>query len=185
MYTELIEKLKFLSLSQIKIFAAGDFNSRFKDLNLISSNISGYSYSNNIDTVTNSHGSNYFQHLCIDSRLMPLNHLIFNNKHMPGKFTYHKAGKKSQIDFILVNESCLNDVIDFDIIEAGWHLSDHLPLSLKIKAKKEIPLNTVLTRSLDLNDNSIGSIYQWFRCWSISMRDPFPRTFLHCLTYVY
>ena len=71
--------------------------------------------------------------MCEALNILPLNHCIYYDKSLDGDFTYHKSGKRSQIDFILTDNRGRRFVNIFDIVKTGWHASDHLPLDLQIK----------------------------------------------------
>ena len=56
---------------------------------------------------------------------------------MDGKFTFFRAGAQSQIDFCITSSEGRKCVQSFNIIDSGWHLSDHLPLSLQLLIASE------------------------------------------------
>ena len=88
--------------------------------------------------------------MCDLLRILPLNHCIYNEKHFDGNFTYFKANIKSQIDFVLTNNLGRSMVKKFEIIQTGWHFSDHVPTNLNISLTWNIALNSVLRRSKGL-----------------------------------
>ena len=57
----------------------------------------------NVDVVVNSH-RRLLIGVCELHRILPLNHCCYYGKLWDGKFTYHKAGKSSQIDYIFTNQ---------------------------------------------------------------------------------
>ena len=126
----------------------GDFNSIPGDLNKLSINSLRSRFANNIDSTSNKHGES-FVNLCV-LRILPLDHCIYNEKIFDGKFTYFKANKKSQIDFVLANNLGRKLVKRFDINLTGWHLSDHVPLTLRISVSCNIDLNLLVARSNEL-----------------------------------
>ena len=89
-------------------------------------------YNTNVDDFRNINGS-YFVSMCESLNILPLNHCIYYDKFFDGDFTYHKFGKRSQIDFILTNNKGRKLVNIFDIVKIGWHASDHLPLDLQLE----------------------------------------------------
>ncbi len=48
--------------------------------------------------------------MCHACDILPLNHMCYYNVTQPGQFTYHKAGKRSQIDYVLTNVKGLSNV---------------------------------------------------------------------------
>ena len=134
------------------MIAGGDCNSRPGNLNNISSQINDWHYSENIDINTNSNGINRFPYLCINAEILPLNHLNFGEFSFPGQFTYHKAGKSSQIDFVLVNSQSINDINNFGFLNTDWHISDHIPVTLEIHVSQKSSLENILLRANDLNN---------------------------------
>ena len=83
--------------------------------------------------------------------MMPLNHCHYYNAIWEGKFTYHKSGNSSQIDFILVNKNGPKFVRNFNIIDTMCHLSDHLPISIQLYLPSETNLDILLVRAMELN----------------------------------
>ena len=126
----------------------GDLNCRPGNLNDIPANMN---YSENIDKTSNAHGRTYFPDICSISKIFPINHLNYKQKSFMGNFTYHKADKHSQIDFALTNNIGIRSVEDFSIISENWHLSDHKPITLSIKATEAINAICILRRARDLN----------------------------------
>ena len=107
-------------------YMGGDYNSRLRDLNKLSQKTLKWRYMPNVDVVVNSHGR-LLTGVCELHWILPLNHCCYYKKLWDGKFTYHKAGKSSQIDFIFTNQHGHKYITDFEIIDKSWHLSDHLP----------------------------------------------------------
>ncbi len=145
----LLHTYKDISRIIIPPFIGGDFNSRVNDLNTLVPELE-WQYDDNVDTISNAHGIN-FMDLCRTSLVLPLNHLIKGNSILPGQFSYFKAGKKSQIDFVLTNNASLNYVTHYSFINVGWHVSDHIPLSLHVNLPRKIPLNVLVVRASELN----------------------------------
>ena len=104
-----------------------------------------------MDSIINTHGKQVLS-LCELHKISPLNHCSYYNKNFSGKFTYHKAGKKSQTDFLFTNDIGRKHVDDFQILEHGWHLSDHLPLSLTVKLPAEISSDKLLLSAMELTE---------------------------------
>ena len=82
---------------------------------------------------------------------MPLNHLKYKNKKFIGDYTYEKAGKKSQIDYVLTDKEGRNLVSEFFIIQNDWFLSDHKPVRVSLSLDVTTPASMLFKRSLDLN----------------------------------
>ena len=118
----------------------GDFNSRPGDLN----KICNMNYATNIDQITNSHGTSYFIDICNVGNVFPVNHIRYKGKQFPGKYTYHKSGKNSQIDFVMTNKEGLQCISQFTIVDLNWHLSDHLPLHLYLEVNENISASGLL-----------------------------------------
>ena len=60
------------------------------------------------------------------------------------------ATKKSQIDFVLTNNTGRVNVTDYSIVKSGWHFSGYLPLDLMMKVSWNLNLLAVLVRSKEL-----------------------------------
>ena len=125
----------------------GDFNSRPGNFY----NFCNMNYAPNKDQITNSHGTTYFTDLCNIGNVFPINHLKYKGKQFPGKYTYHKSGKNSQIDFVLTNKSGLQNISLFSIVDTNWHLSDHLPLHISMDVNENISACGLYRRACDLN----------------------------------
>ena len=97
LFSEIDALLKDCKEHNFTPLIGGDFNARIGDINMISP----WKYEKNCDSTTNKHGRLFFTDLCRHNKVYPLNHLISSNKTYHGDFTYIKANKKSQIDFIL------------------------------------------------------------------------------------
>ena len=128
----------------------GDINCRFGNMNHAFRE-QHLSYQENVDKTTNSNGITYGIDVCNSGKVFPINHLKLGKRTFPGDHTYHKAGKKSQIDFVFTNRAGTKDIIDFVIPNENWHLSDHRPIYLEIKAKESINCSALLRRAKDLN----------------------------------
>ena len=128
----------------------GDINCRFGDLNQ-AFHEQKMCYSGNVDINTNSNGLIYGVDMCNSSLIFPINHLKIGNTTFPGDYTYQKAEKKSQIDFVFTDCAGLKCIIDFIIPNENWHLSDHRPVCLEIKANESIDCSLLLRRAKDLN----------------------------------
>ena len=131
----------------------GDFNSRLGDLNELSQMSLKWRYGANADTVSNSHGAQ-LKGICELHQILPLNHCRFYNHCWDGKFTFQKPGRQSQIDFCLTTHNGRRYVRNFKIIEKGWHLSDHLSLTLSLLLPCEINVHPLLLRSKELSSSS-------------------------------
>lgn len=157
-YPELFSKLASHIISQINNgyipLIGGDFNSRLKDLNYLSQLCnSDWKYDDNVDNFTNSHSS-YFKDLCISCNILPLNHLKLRNVMLPGQFTYRKSDKKSQIDYILLNQAGLNCLNYFKFDNSGFSYSDHTRLIASFKVVHDRPLLSIYKRSMIFLDNN-------------------------------
>ena len=128
----------------------GDMNCRYGDMNNLCT-VSNVAYEHNVDTSANKHGMTYGADVLTTSGIIPLNHLIHKGKSLGGDFTYHKAGKKSQIDFAYTTKSGLNFVKDFTIVKDNWHMSDHKPISLEITCSRVVNCGFLYKRANELN----------------------------------
>ena len=128
----------------------GDMNCRFGELNNAFQE-QRLAYLDNKDNVSNHHGRTYGIELCNSCKIFPLNHLRMYNKTHQGDFTYFKAERKSQIDLVFTNRAGIKYVKGYDICNESWHLSDHRPLCLELKAVESISCQSLLRRSKDLN----------------------------------
>ena len=128
----------------------GDLNCRFGEMNYAFRE-QKLSYTVNADSSSNHHGRTYGVDMCNSCGVFPLNHLRLNNITYPGDHTYYKAEKRSQIDFVYTDRIGAKAIIDFTIMNENWHLSDHRPVCLEIKAAESINCSMLLRRAKDLN----------------------------------
>ena len=156
------EELTFWSDKGYTPFIGGDFNSQLGDLNELSERTLKWRYEVNIDHVINSYGVQ-LKGVCKFHQMLPLNHCLYYNQHWVGKFTFYKAGRQSQIDFCITTNKGRKCVQNFEIIDTGWHLSDHLPLSLSLLLPCEINVYTLLLRSKQLGESSTMTSLKSFR----------------------
>ena len=148
----LSEEISFWINKGFVPYMGGDYNSRFGDFNIISQRTLKWRYTQNIDQTVNSHGKK-LAGICELQNILPLNHCCYYDWTWDGKYTFHKAGKSSQIDFILTNRQGRRYVTDFKIIDTSWHLSDHLPLSLKLHLPYQVSTDILLVRAIELNNS--------------------------------
>ena len=130
-------------------YIGGDFNSRIGDINTISQKGLKWKFEENIDKGENGNKAS-FKDMCQVLNILPLNHCLYNKKKFAGGFTYHKAGKKSQIDFILTNNVGRRNVDEFTLVTEGWHFSDHIPIDMNTRLKYDISALSLLLRSKSL-----------------------------------
>ncbi len=52
---------------------------------------------------------------------------------------------------VLTNNAGLNYVTHYSFINVGWHVSEHIPLSLHVNLPRKIPLNVFVVRASELN----------------------------------
>ena len=130
-------------------FIAGDFNSRIGDINALSQKCLKWHYNDNVDNILNQHGKSLYD-VCDVHSILPVNHSKYFDKQFDGCITYCKGGKKSQIDFLLTNNEGRRLISEFNIIQTGWHTSDHLPLVLKVKIPFRMNAAMLLRRSCEL-----------------------------------
>ena len=145
----LSEDILFWTKQGITPFIGGDINARLGDINVLSQKTLKWRYKQNVDPVANSHGKKLAD-LCELHDILPLNHCCYYSKVWDGKFTYNKGGKHSQIDFVLTTGKGRRYVNDFTIVNTGWHMSDHLPLALKVSLPFDIDAGKLLLRAMDL-----------------------------------
>ena len=79
--------------------------------------------------------------------ILPLNHCLYYENQFDGGYTYFKADKKSQIDFILTNNAGRRNVCDLKLMTSGWHFSDHLPIDVSVRATFNIDPLAIYIRS--------------------------------------
>ena len=132
-------------------YIGGDFNSRLGNINDISMKSLGWRYEENVDTFKGQNCSK-FSDMCVLSQILPLNHCRYYQKCFEGHWTYFKGNKKSQIDFILTDKNGRKYITSFEIVKVGWHISDHLPIDMKIKIAQDINIMEVLIRAKSLMD---------------------------------
>ena len=127
----------------------GDMNCRYGSLNVTFSGMN-LVYNENADVNSNHHGRTYGIDLCTSASIFPLNHL--KQKKFTGDFTYYKADKKSQIDFVYTNKAGLKHITELNIPNEDWHLSDHRPIMIDLKTPKYVNCAALLQRAKDLNN---------------------------------
>ena len=126
-----------------------DINTRIADLNILSQKSLRWRYNKNIDTETNQHYK-YFENICEYHRILPINHSLYYDTIFDGDFTYHKGGKKSQIDFLITNNQGRRIIKKNSILRSDWHMSDHLPIVADLQIPIVIDSGTLLIRSKEL-----------------------------------
>ena len=148
----LSEEINFWLEHGFTPYIGGDYNARLGDLNILSQRLMKWRYTINVDTVTNSHGR-LLAGVCELHNILPLNHCCYYEKVWDGKLTYHKAGKRSQNDFVLTNQDGRKFIIDFKILDSMWHLSDHLPLALHLQLPLQLSMDLIIVRAMELNNS--------------------------------
>ena len=156
------EEISFWKGKGFTAFIGGDFNARLGDLNEFSERSLKWRYDVNIDSVSNSHGAQ-LKGICELHKILPLNHCRYYNHCWDGKFTFHNAGRQSQIDFCLTTCKGKKCVTNFEILEKGWHFSDHLPVSLSLLLPLEINIYSLLLRANDLGESSTITTFKSYR----------------------
>ena len=139
----------FIEAEETKVIAMGDLNSRFGNLNSV---VEGYSYKNNTDTTINENGKHLANMLFNTSSALPLNHLVHGSSVFDGDFTFQRnEQQKSQIDWCIVNKNSLKDIVNFQIKRDCPGISDHKPIVVEVKAKREKSLSAVLRAACNMN----------------------------------
>ena len=144
------EEISYWLDSGFTPFLGGDYNARLGDLNVLSQQTLKWRYTPNIDNVVNGHGR-LLSDMCEHNKILPLNHCCYYNKIWDGKFTYHKGGKCSQIDYVLTNQEGRKFVHNFRIMDTSWHLSDHLQIHLELRLPLKISMDMLFARAMELN----------------------------------
>ena len=150
MFTELGSYIMDCHERNKVVFIGGDFNSRPGDLNEIRTD-NLWRYDENVDKNNNSHGRTFFKDFCTTADVMPLNHLNYKNRKFIGDFTYEKAGKNSQIDYVLTDKEGRNLVTQFFVVQNNWFLSDHKPVFISLSLSFSTPASILYKRALELN----------------------------------
>ena len=145
----LSEELAFWTNKGSTPYVGGDFNSRLGNIAELSGKTLKWRYEPNVDITKNQHGKD-LAGICELHKILPLNHCRYLKNNWPGKFTYCKGGKQSQIDFCLTTKRGRINVKDFQIIDSKWHISDHLPLAITISLPYEINAEALLVRATEL-----------------------------------
>ena len=111
-YSVVINEINYWMCKGYNPYIGGDFNSRIGDINLVSAKSLKWRYEVNADMKTNMNQI-HFRNMCETLKILPLNHMIYLKKIFEGGFTYYKANKTSQIDFVLTNNSGRRNIVDF------------------------------------------------------------------------
>ena len=114
--------------SNCTFIGGGDYNSRVGEITHVP-HLSGSSYRNNPDTVTNSHGK-MIKNVCRSCNVYIVNNLTLANKVFDGNFTFFKGDRRSQNDLCISNITGLCDIESFRIHEVDFNFSDHCPISI-------------------------------------------------------
>ena len=122
-------------LKDTVVITGGDINSRVGDL-IHPPDKCGV-YRDNPDKQVNSHGK-FVADICSSFKCYALNNLTFKGKIFDGKYTFHKADRKSQNDIVIGNLYSLNMISSFTIHELGYNPSDHFPLVVTCKFSSRI-----------------------------------------------
>lgn len=157
-YAEVINEINYWLCKGFHPYVGGDFNSRIGNINMISLKSLNWRYAENSDTVINLNMI-HFSNMCEVLKILPLNHCKYSHKEFDGGYTYFKADKKSQIDYVMTNNAGRKNVTDFKLITYGWHFSDHLPVDLTVRIKYHIDPLAIYIRSKALvtsNENTKG-----------------------------
>ena len=112
-------------LKDTVVLTGGDINSRVGDL--IHPPDKCGEYRPNPDKQVNSLGR-FVADICNSFKCYALNNLTFKGKIFDGKYTFHKADRKSQNDIVIGNLYSLNMISSFTIHELGFNPSDHFTL---------------------------------------------------------
>ena len=148
-----------------KVIICGDLNARTGTL----SNLHGYQYQTNPDTISNQHGRTLID-ICQSNQLVPLNMLIHGETHFRTGFTYHKGNSKSQNDWIIVSKNVVQHVKEFDFLDLLDSISDHVPITVRIMIEMKVTLNQ-LDESISnvLYEPNNHSIYKKFKSNNIDL----------------
>ena len=147
-YVELLCSV-FIEAEETKVIAMGDLNARLGNLNSI---IEGYSYQKNTDTTVNENGKHLANILFNTSSALPLNHLVQGSNVFDGGFTFQRnEQQKSQIDWCIVNNNSLKDIVNFQIKRDCPGISDHKPIVVEVNTKREKSLSAVLRAACNIN----------------------------------
>ena len=91
-----------------------------------------YSYRDNPDKVTNSHGKEMIK-ICKAFKFVFVNNLSKGDLKFDGDFTFHKGDRRSQNDILITNNTGLSNIKSFNIhSNIHWNPSDHCPISTNI-----------------------------------------------------
>ena len=129
-----------------KLIIFGDLNSRIG----VVDHFNEFEYSENCDKTLNQNGRRLLEFIT-EHTMMPLNDLNTEEHRYEGNFTFHRGEVQSQIDWFLVDESSLNLVIYFNIMNMFENISDHLPVSACINVDLGKPIETILASITDLS----------------------------------
>ena len=133
------------------VLVCGDLNARVGNLD----KLNGLSYNMNPDTEINQHGKALLD-VCKSNLMTPINMLEYDKKSFEGGFTFNRGNQRSQNDWILSSQNCIQHVIDFRIIDELSGISDHKPISVKLEFPSEQTLeqaNKSIDNILDVRNN--------------------------------
>ena len=131
------------------VFAMGDLNARFSELNDLMKNDK---YEKNPDEGKNENAKDIINNIFNTSTCTPINHLIKGGNHFGGGITFIRGKKQSQLDWPLCNKNGLTKVESFEVIEQYPNISDHKPIRISITVDMNPSMTKLLKSTQELNN---------------------------------
>ena len=115
-----------------KVIILGDLNARMGNLDIFNDGQIDVSYQDNADPVSNANGRDVAT-LCQANSLKPVNHMKYRSKQFDGNLTFRKKDRWiSQLDWSLVSNACIQNIVSFNILQTATLPSDHAPITLTL-----------------------------------------------------
>ena len=152
--------IQYAQLHKQRMLVIGDENCRLGKLD----DLNRYSYTANPDETINNNGTK-LRNLIKSNKLIPINHLIKGNKTYHSDFTFHRGDHKSQIDWIIANNSAISSISNFKVCSDFPSVSDHLPVMVEFNIDLSVPLSTILDSICDItkekNNHSVRKNFKY------------------------
>ena len=148
-YDSLCAVNEHCSTSNDCLIILGDLNARMHNLDLFSDVTNGVEYRENVDPRTNASGHD-LANLLKNCNLKPVNHLVYKGKEFHGNYTFRqKASWISQLDWVIVSSTALQNVMDFDVLHDVPVPTNHAAVAVTLRDITHLQ-NEVFQRATEL-----------------------------------